>query len=75
MSIRWYQNTIKLWHNFPLLTGFISFLLFYTDSPFQSLSHNQYEKQIKAISNKGAIHYSRPSMTAIYWPFLTPSLL
>ena len=24
MSIRWYQNTIKLWLNFPLLTGSIS---------------------------------------------------
>ena len=25
MSIRWYQNTIKLWLNFQLLTGNISF--------------------------------------------------
>ena len=26
MSIRWYQNTIKLWLNFQLLTGNISFV-------------------------------------------------
>ena len=38
MSIRWYQNTIKLWLNFPLLTGNISFV---PASQPGSLSNNE----------------------------------